>query len=98
MRARKKFVVIAYDIVNNRRRRKVEKEVSMYGVRVNKSVFECMLSDSQLEKLKASVLKLLDAKTDQVVYYTLCLDCFASIVYQPERRRPAEELGSTSIV
>ena len=97
MKARKKFVVIAYDITSDKRRRKVEKAVKKYGGRVNLSVFECMLTESQLEKLKSDILKLVDAKTDQVAYYTLCMDCFAHIVYHPERKRK-ELTSSTTVV
>ncbi len=97
MRARKKFVVIAYDITSDKRRRKVEKAIRKYGGRVNLSVFECMLTESQLEKLKTDILKFIDAKTDQVAYYSLCMDCFANIVYQPERKRKEPVSSSTMI-
>ena len=97
MRARKKFVVIAYDITLSRRRRRVEKAVGKYGSRVNLSVFECMLTESQLEKLKVQIGKYLDPKTDQVVYYTLCVDCYAGIVYQPERKSKSD-VSSTSVI
>ena len=35
------FVLVAYDISSTRRRNKVVKILSMYGERVNLSVFEC---------------------------------------------------------
>lgn len=96
MKARKKFVVIAYDITSDKRRRKVENAVKKYGGRVNLSVFECMLTESQLGKLKEDILKIVNSKTDQVAYYILCMDCFAYIVYQPERKR--KELVSSTVV
>ena len=97
MKARKKFVVIAYDIASDKKRRRVEKAVRKYGGRVNLSVFECMLTESQLEKLKAEILKSVDVKTDQVAYYTLCVDCYTNIVYQPERKRK-EGISSSTVV
>ena len=49
-----------------------------------------MLTASQLRKLKAEVHKHLNPKKDQVIYYTLCMDCFSKIVYDPpERGEPA---------
>ena len=96
MRARKKFVVIAYDITKTKIRNKVVKLVLKYGGRVNLSVFECMLTDSQLEKLQGDIGKLIDTKTDQLAYYTLCVDCFTKIVYQPARNR-LREISTTDI-
>ena len=97
MRARKKFVVIAYDITMSKKRKRVEKAVKKYGGRVNLSVFECMLTGSQLEQLKKEIGNELDPKTDQVVYYMLCMDCFAAISYQPKREKAAGP-SSTTIV
>lgn len=47
--------------------------------------------------LTADIAKLVDAKTDQVAYYTLCMDCFTNILYQPERKRK-ESISSTTVV
>lgn len=96
MRARKRFVVIAYDVTKTKIRNKVVKLVLKYGGRVNLSVFECMLTDSQLEKLEEAISKLIDPKTDQMAYYTLCVDCFTKIVYQPERKR-VNEISSSDV-
>lgn len=96
MRARKRFVVIAYDITKTKKRNKVVKKVLKYGGRVNLSVFECMLTDSQLLRLQAEIGKMIDPKTDQVAYYTLCVDCFTKIVYQPERKR-VKEISSADV-
>ena len=49
MKARKRFVVIAYDITKTKTRNSVVKKVLRYGGRINLSVFECMLTDSQLK-------------------------------------------------
>ena len=52
-----------------------------------------MLTASQLRKLKAEVHKHLNQKKDQEIYYTLCMDCFSKIVYDPqERGEPASTL------
>ena len=97
MRARKKFVVIAYDISLAKRRRRVVNAVMKYGGRINLSVFECMLTDAQLVKLKTEIGGMLDAATDQVAYYILCVDCFAAIEYQP-KRKTADSGSPTTIV
>ena len=96
MKARKRFVVIAYDITKTRTRNRVVKKVLKYGGRINLSVFECMLTDSQLRRLQDEIAGLLDTATDQIAYYTLCVDCFSKILYQPEHKR-AREISSTDI-
>lgn len=96
MRARKRFVVIAYDITDNRRRSKVADKILQYGGRINLSVFECMLTDSQLAALQADLSKLTDIKTDKIALYTLCMDCYTKIVYIPEKKKAAND--ATAVV
>ena len=57
-----------------------------YGVRVNFSVFECMLTPLQLKTIKSSIMPLLDVRSDSVVYYTICLNCYTKIEYQPPKK------------
>ena len=85
-KARKKFVVVAYDIPSARRRNKVVKILQQYGRRINFSVFECMFSDGQLSAVREEIGSIINLSKDQVVYYQLCLGCYARAVYQPERR------------
>ena len=51
MKAKKLFCVIAYDIADDRRRYKIIKIIEKHGVRINYSVYECMLTQSQLDKI-----------------------------------------------
>ena len=63
--------LICYDIVNNRRRNKVAKLLETYGLRVQKSVFECVLDDKQYEYLSKCLLRLLNKREDQIRFYPL---------------------------
>ncbi|MCE5210230.1 MAG: CRISPR-associated endonuclease Cas2 [Deltaproteobacteria bacterium] len=74
----KKFIVIAYDIENNKKRREAASLLEAMGIRVNKSVFECFISKAKLEKLQAA-LDQLTAHGDTVLYYTLCKSCIERI-------------------
>ena len=74
----KKFVVVAYDIENNKRRREATKLLEAVGRRVNKSVFECFLSEVKLEKLKESIDKQV-VRDDSILYYTLCKSCIERV-------------------
>lgn len=71
----KQFVVVAYDIADDRRRRKISKTLEQYGIRCNESVFECLLTVAKIGKMKKQLIELADDKKDIVLYYYLCLPC-----------------------
>lgn len=85
MRAKKNFIVVVYDVADDKRRTKVAKILGKVGVRINFSVFECMLTDRQYEKLKIDIAQKINLRYDSVVYYPICLDCYSKIVYQMRR-------------
>lgn len=72
----KQIFIIAYDISNNRRRRRVAKLLEAHGVRMNKSVFECFLTPASFKKLSKIINQKIDSKNDSVLYYPLCRNCF----------------------
>jgi CRISPR-associated protein Cas2 len=86
VKAKRILIVVAYDIENDKKRGKVAKMLEKYGTRVNYSVFECMFTTAQLEKTKESVAKHIDRKTDSVIFYRICVDCYAKTVYFPEKK------------
>lgn len=69
------FVVVAYDISNPRRLRRVMKLMVNYGVRRQKSVFECELNERRFVALRSKMSELIDAEDDRVCYYHLCAAC-----------------------
>lgn len=87
MKNSKRMIVVAYDICNDKRRSKVVKLLEQYGVRVNLSVFECMVTDKQYESLCNEILQCIHPKKDTVIYYPICLNCYSQIVYQPQERK-----------
>ncbi len=89
MKAKKLFCVIAYDIADDRRRYKIIKIIEKHGVRINYSVYECMLTQSQLDKIQKKIDELIVRKEDTVVYYPICVNCFTKIVYQLKSRKPS---------
>ena len=92
MRSKKNFIVIAYDIADDRRRNHVVKLLEKVGTRVNFSVFECMLTDNQYTKLQQTIKKEIKPKEDLVIYYPMCLNCYCKIVYQPDKKRKYENV------
>lgn len=67
--------LVCYDISDNRTRRYVEKALLSHGVRVQYSVFECMLTQHQLSRLRYSLQKKIDPETDALHYFHLCKHC-----------------------
>jgi CRISPR-associated protein Cas2 len=74
------YILVSYDIVQDKTRYKVSKLLEDFGVRIQKSVFECDLNDLQFSKLKKGVEKLIDKKADRVRYYSLCKQCVGRVV------------------
>jgi CRISPR-associated protein Cas2 len=69
------YMVIAYDVVCDRRRNRLSKLLLAYGERVNFSVFEIEIREQQFNKLQTQVLELIDPDEDHVRFYELCLNC-----------------------
>lgn len=74
------FVVVSYDIVDNKRRRKVMKTLEGYGVRVQYSVFECDLQARQIARLRQQLRAIIAPKEDDVRFYLLCEQCVTRVV------------------
>lgn len=64
--------VIAYDIVDDRRRARVARVLQGYGVRAQESVFECWLEEHRLRALVPRLRRELDAVEDKLRIYPLC--------------------------
>lgn len=71
------FLVIAYDIADDARRKKVSDTLENYGTRVQGSVFECHLTPTQREEVQERIARLIEPEVDNVRYYRVCQDCFA---------------------
>ena len=90
MRAKKQCFIVAYDISLAQRRNLVVKLLEPCGRRVNRSVFECMLSDAQLIKLKYELWNAMNPSTDSIAIYPLCLNCFCKATYLPKSEEKAK--------
>jgi len=72
----KHFLLVVYDIGNDRRRTKLHQLLLDYGTPVQYSVFECWLSDAEEARLKRAVRRIVrPKKQDHVRYYRLCARC-----------------------
>ncbi|SFB38182.1 CRISPR-associated protein, Cas2 family [Lentibacillus halodurans] len=70
------LVLITYDVQSytengKKRLRKVAKKCEEYGVRVQNSVFECMVDSTQLKQLETALEEIIDSSVDSLRYYRL---------------------------
>lgn len=88
-RAKRHFVVVSYDIPDDRRRTRVWKLLKDYGERVQYSVFECVLRPGDLKRLRERLKPLLVMEEDDVRFYRLCESCRrkATVWGRKKRRR-----------
>ena len=68
--------VIAYDIADPKRLSRVARACEDYGVRVQKSLFECWLDADEFAKLWAQLSDILEPSVDRLVAYTLEASAF----------------------
>lgn len=64
------FIVLTYD-VSSKKASKTIKVCRRYLRRVQKSVFEGNLTNSQLERLKEELFQIIDVENDSVLIYCL---------------------------
>ena len=63
--------LIAYDIADPKRLHRVAETCLDFGVRVQKSLFECWLDNADFERFWRELSALLDPEVDRIVAYTL---------------------------
>lgn len=71
------LIVVSYDIPDDRRRTKLAHNLKDFGVRVQYSVFECLLEPAQVDALRSRIGRLIDPAEDRVRLYRFCADCGA---------------------
>jgi len=79
------FIVVSYDISDDRRRNRVCDELKNYGEHVQYSVFECDLDKVRIQKLKERLGKLINTRQDSIRYYLLCKRCLEKMEIQGTR-------------
>lgn len=67
--------LIAYDVKDNKKRKKIADVLEGFGFRVNYSVFECEVNKTKLKHLIAKIEEHVDKKQDSVRFYHICKNC-----------------------
>ena len=84
--------LVAYDICDHSRLRRVAKTCEGYGIRVEKSVFECDLPYEVFQRFWCRLIDLIDEDEDAVVAYRICRSCMEKIESMGVVSRPSKPL------
>jgi CRISPR-associated protein Cas2 len=69
------YVVVAYDISEDKRRTRIHKILKSYGQWMQFSLFECNLTETQYAKLRARLGRVIKPEQDSIRFYFLCACC-----------------------
>jgi CRISPR-associated protein Cas2 len=70
------LILVTYDVsvqdtAGKRRLNKIARQCKNYGIRVQNSVFECVIDSGQFVKLKSKLLDIMNEKEDSIRFYQL---------------------------
>jgi CRISPR-associated protein Cas2 len=74
------LIIVAYDIADNKLRTRLFKLLKRFGQPVQFSVFECILTDVQFDRMRAEVARLLADEPNNIRYYDICEDCNRRVI------------------
>ncbi|MEO0110991.1 MAG: CRISPR-associated endonuclease Cas2 [candidate division WOR-3 bacterium] len=74
------FIVITYDIKNDRRRSLILNTLKNFGRWVQYSVFECVLEPSQCDRLILKLSSLIKPSEDSIRFYIICEECKRKVI------------------
>jgi CRISPR-associated protein Cas2 len=72
-------IIVAYDIPENKRRERLRKALRRFGNPVQKSVFECDLTQRQIETMTQTIRDIISLSEDNVRYYKICKNCAGEV-------------------
>jgi CRISPR-associated protein Cas2 len=69
------LIAVAYDVRDDRRRTKLAAALEDFGHRVQLSVFECLLEEKELARMRRRIERLIQPQEDSVRIYRFCAEC-----------------------
>ncbi|MBT8763529.1 CRISPR-associated endonuclease Cas2 [Desulfohalobiaceae bacterium Ax17] len=88
------WILVIYDICDEKRLNKVARLMESYGQRVQRSVFECELDKNALRRLQQQLARIINKDEDAVKFFRLCNRCWEKCVVlgQCARALPLKEI------
>ncbi len=68
------FIVVTYDVPDDKRRTKIMKTLKDFGQHVQYSVFECELKKEDYSRLRSRLKKLVNPRQDNLRFYLISAD------------------------
>ena len=65
------MILVIYDVADNKKRRRIVKLLESYGNRVQKSAFECDISQASVMEIERRALELIDVEEDSFRLYSM---------------------------
>jgi CRISPR-associated protein Cas2 len=86
--------LVAYDIADPRRLRRVHRICRRYGNALQKSVFLCNLSSAELGQMQSAMSRVLHPAHDSVRYQPVCAADLRRSLHLGLQRSPAEQTSA----
>ena len=80
--------IFSYDITDVRRRNQIAKTLNQFGLRVQKSVFQCDVPPEKAHNIKNNLLEIIAVEEDSVLFYPVCNDCLEKARFLGNRKLP----------
>lgn len=74
------ITLITYDITEPKRLNNMRRFLKEFGLRTQKSVFECDIDDAAIRRIRYYCLENLDLERDSVRIYRICNRCINKVV------------------
>lgn len=74
------ITMVTYDITNPKRLNAMRKFLKEFGIRTQKSVFECDIDEEAIRRIRNYCKRNLDLKTDSVRIYRICSHCINRVI------------------
>ncbi len=84
--------IVAYDVRDPSRLRRVAKICEDYGIRVEYSIFECDLDEDTFARMWSELTNEVDEEEDKLLAYRICGSCVQNIVSGGVVVRPGKPL------
>jgi CRISPR-associated protein Cas2 len=73
------FILVTYDVSDDKRRTKLHNALLSHGTPVQYSVFECLLDEPGERAMRAAVKRVIRPRQDHVRFYYLCAACLRRV-------------------